>query len=82
MEHLDHRPDHFPDLVKQEALPLQVKPHELNSVLIRFISDCKGLSVHVHELISRHAHHVPRSLILMRFHILCEVMILLCSCET
>ena len=41
MEHLDHTPNHLPDLVVQEGLAFQVEPNELDGSGVTLIRNFK-----------------------------------------
>ena len=81
MIHLDHGADHFSDLIEEERLALQVEAHKFDSLRIFLISHLQTVSIHVHELICRHLHHVAHGSGLVWLDLLSVIVILFGALE-
>lgn len=76
-EDLDDHSDHLPDLIIEEALPLQREVNKLNGFGVLSTSDLKSLSVYVHEVLAVQLYHEPHGCHLVRPDVLGIVVVLL-----
>lgn len=76
VENLDHRADHFTDLIEEERLAFEVEAHEFNRLRVIHICHLEAVSVYIHELVRCHVHHVAHGGRFMGFDLLRVVVIL------
>ena len=81
VEHLNHTTDHFPNLIVQKGLSLEVKSDELNSIWVIRVCDFECLFVHIHVFTCFHFNHESLCGHLMSFNVFCVVVIFVSSDE-
>lgn len=82
MEHLNHAADHLTDLIEEERLTFEVEANEFYCLSIICVRHCICLTIHIHEFVRLHFHHVALCCHLMSSDILSEIVVLFGAFET